>query len=461
MRRLVILSALLAGCAGNGPGGALYEVKRETFRSVVTERGAVGSEQEYQVPAPYAAKVDTLAPEGTLVKPGQVVATLGTEAQEDRWERARLQQRKQVLELPLAENKGGFEAWRLGVEVENARLELRIAKLKFQQLKLGRAGADIVEAAETLGALKAEREILKTTLPEAQALLEKGYLAEDELQRMTMRLGEIEAEIKATRARLTVLEKGPAKEEIALERLKVEQAAAALEGAKKRLRAGKVGGKLDQEAARLELERANEEAAFRSAEVARGTLKTPVAGVVIYNKHWTGSEMAKVKVGDAVRDGSALLTISDPRRQVVKASVDAGAVARLKTGMRVRCLFDAYAGLVALGTVRTIAPVAGNRLEGDLNKVQAIEVRVALDQPDARLRPGMSANLEFVLAEEPDRVAVPTEAIAPGPAVYVFANGRYEKRPVTLGSASERETVVLEGLKAGEQVALKPPGGAR
>lgn len=460
IRGLALIALALAGCMPAQAPGALHEVERGTFRAVITERGTVGSEQEHPVPAPYAAKIDTLLPEGTVVKPGAVVATLGTETQEDRHERARLQERKQALELPLAEARGAFETWRLGQEVENARLELSIARLKFKQLKLGRAGAEIVEAAESLGALAAERDVLQATLPEARSLLDKGYLAEEEFKRLKNRLGEIEAERRAGRARLAVLERGPAKEEIALERLKVEQAAAALQGAKKRLRAGQVGAGLDAEAARLELARAREDARYRASEVERGTLRTPVGGVVIHNAHWTGAEMAKVKVGDAVRDGSALLTISDPARQIVKASVDASAVARLKLGLPVRCLFDAYPGLVAAGTVRTIAPVAANRLDGDLNKVQAIEVRVALAKPDPRLRPGMSANLEFVIAEEHDRLSVPTEAIAPGPAVYVYAGGRLAKRPVKLGTASERETVVLEGLVAGEQVALRPPGGA-
>jgi HlyD family secretion protein len=456
MRQGWLVGLLLAGCAGSTSVGALHEVQPGTFRSVVTERGTVGSEQEFQVAAPYSAKIDSLAPEGTLVKPGQVVASLGTESQEDKWERAQLSKRKQALELPLAQNKGTFEAWRLGLEVQNAKLDLRIAKLKFEGLKLGRAGADIVDAAESLGALKAEREILKDTLPEAKALLDKGYLAEDELQRMKTRLGEVEAEMKATRAKLQVLEKGPAKEEIGLERLKVEQAAAALEGAKKRLRAGKVGGKLELEAAKLELTRATDEEKFRKDDVERGTLRTPVAGVVIHNNHWTGAEWAKIKVGDALRDGSVMVTISDPHRQVVKANVDAAAVARLKTGMPVRCLFDAYPGVVAHGKLRTIAPIAANRLEGDLMKVQAIEVQVSLDQADARLKPGMSANLEFVLAEQEQALTVPAEALVKGPAVYVFEAGRLVKRPVKLGAASEREAVVLEGLKAGEQVALKP-----
>jgi RND family efflux transporter MFP subunit len=183
-----------------------------------------------------------------------------------------------------------------------------------------------------------------------------------------------------------------------------------------------------------------------------------VAGVVIYDEIWTGSTMAKVKPGDAVDEGTALVTIADPTRQIVRAQVNDAAAARLHEGLAVRCMFDAYPGLVLDGTIKAIAPVASARLDGDLNKLQAVEVRVALAHPDARLRPGMSANLEFVLEAEPDRLLVPTQAIghdAKASWVYVWHQGEAVRHDVTLGRSNERETVVLTGLKAGDEVLLR------
>jgi len=144
----------------------------------------------------------------------------------------------------------------------------------------------------------------------------------------------------------------------------------------------------------------------------------------------------------------------------VRGEVQEAAAARLKLGMAVRCMFDAYPGLTLPATLKWVAPVAKARLDGDLANVQALEVMIGLARPDARLRPGMSANLEFVLAEEPDRLAVPTEAIArdaTGASVQVVAGGRLTRRPVELGSANERETVILKGLQAGERVAVGAP----
>jgi macrolide-specific efflux system membrane fusion protein len=436
-------------------------VQPAPFRAALIERGEIGSEQEIKLSTPFQSKVDTILPEGSVVKPGDQVVRLGAEETRDRWERQALKLRQTQLQLPLTREKGRLEVWRLGLERENAKLALQEAKLKYQLLDTGRAGTAIVEAAQTLGTLQAERETLDLTLPEATALHAKGYLSDNELATMRKRRAEVDAETAATRVKLKTLEDGPRSEELAIERLKVERAASALAGAEKRLRAGQVGARMDLQRDEQAKDRAADAEGYWRKLRDAAAIKAPVAGVVIYDEIWTGSSMAKVKPGDAVDEGTALVTIADPTRQIVKAQVNDASAARLHTGLAVRCLFDAYPGLVLDGTVKSIAPVASNRLDGDLNKLQAVEVRVALAHPDARLRPGMSANLEFVLEAEPDRLLVPSEALERDAGkhwLFVLEKGRPVRREVTLGRSNERETVILTGLKAGEEVLLRLPG---
>lgn len=456
---------LLAGCAGAPDPGPLVELKPATFQAVLVERGVVGSVQEVKLSAPFDGKVDTLVPEGRLVKPGLAVVQMGAEEARDIWERAQLKVKQQQLQVPLTEAKGRFEAWRLGLERDNALLDLRMARLRYQLLDEGRAGTAIVEASETLGTLKAERETLAATLPEAIELHRKGYLSDKELAALRKRRAEIAAEERATRAKLDTLVAGPRNEELALERLKVEQAASQLEGARKRLKAGLINRGLDLARERQALARASETARYRKAKLEAGKVKSPVAGVVIYEEIWTGGTMAKVKAGDTVDEGSSLVVVADPAHQVVRASINDAAAARLALGLKVHCRCDAYPDMQLEGKVAAIAPVAGTRLEGDLNKLQAVEVEVALDHPDARLRPGMTANLEFVLAAEPNRLAVPSEALIrdkDGVAVRLLEDPpgwwrrpQLVRRAVTTGASNERETVLLTGVKAGDKVVLR------
>lgn len=457
MKRLA-LALLLTGCHPPEPPSPTLVLQPTAFRASLIERGEIGSEQEVKLSSPFQSKVDTILPEGSVVKPGDLVVKLGDEETRDRWERQRLKLRQTELQVPLTTEKGRLDAWRLGLERENAALDLKIAKLKFQLLDTGRAGTAIVEAAQTLGTLKAERETLTATLPEATQLHEKGYLSDTELAAMKKRLAEVDTEAAATRVKLEALEQGPRSEELALERLKVEKAASALAGAEKRLRAGKIDAHMDEQRDAQAKDRAADAELYWRKLRDAARITTPVAGVVIYDDIWTGSTMAKVKPGDAVDEGTSLVTIADPTRQIVRAQVNDAAAARLHEGLAVRCLFDAYPGLVLDGKVQAIAPVAGARLDGDLNKLQAVEVRVALAHPDARLRPGMSANLEFVLEAEPNRLLVPTQAIshdAKASWVFTWERGKPVRHDVTLGRSNERETVVLTGLKAGDEVLLR------
>lgn len=473
MKRLLpwLVVGLLVGCHAPDPG-PMGDVRLETFRSVLVERGEVGSDKEVPLASRFSAKINTMLPEGTLVKPGDVVVRLDDEDARDQYERQHLRLVQYQVQLPLTREKGRLDVWRLKLEREQARIDLASRKLELNQLVSVRDAAQIVDAAQTLGALKAERKTLVDTLPEARQLHEKGYISDIDFRQMTRRLAEIDAQSAATRVKLKALEAGPHREEVGLERLKLEEAATALAGADQRLRSGLVGARLDLEAAQRGLARGREADVYRKKLLDAATIKTPAAGLVIYQQIWTGSAMTKVKEGDSVEEGTRVVVVADPNRQVVRAQVNDADAARLTVGMPVRCHFDAYPGLELPGQVDDIAAVAAARLDSDLNHLQAIDVRVRLAHPDARLRPGMSANLEFVLAEQPTRLLVPTQAIyhgARGDAVFALerptgwrkawawlVGPRLERRAVKLGPSNERETVVTDGLSAGDRLTLDP-----
>ena len=80
------------------------------------------------------------------------------------------------------------------------------------------------------------------------------------------------------------------------------------------------------------------------------------------------------------------------------------------------------------------------------------DVTFQLDQGAEGLKVGMSATAEVVI-QQAEGVNVPTSAIKGG-SVTVLRNGRDVTRPVTTGLAGDSSTVVLSGLRAGEEVVL-------
>jgi hypothetical protein len=84
--------------------------------------------------------------------------------------------------------------------------------------------------------------------------------------------------------------------------------------------------------------------------------------------------------------------------------------------------------------------------------VVSYDVTFQLDQTAAGFKPGMTATAEVVVNQE-EGVNVPTSAISAG-TVTVLQAGKQQRRRVLTGLAGNSSTIILSGLKAGEQVAL-------
>jgi membrane fusion protein, macrolide-specific efflux system len=84
--------------------------------------------------------------------------------------------------------------------------------------------------------------------------------------------------------------------------------------------------------------------------------------------------------------------------------------------------------------------------------VVSYNVTFQLDQSATAIRPGMSATAEVVV-DQAEGVNVPTSAISAG-SVTVVRGGKQVRQPVVTGLAGNSSTIILSGLKAGEQIAL-------
>jgi RND family efflux transporter MFP subunit len=89
---------------------------------------------------------------------------------------------------------------------------------------------------------------------------------------------------------------------------------------------------------------------------------------------------------------------------------------------------------------------------------RAFEVRLAIENPDYALKPGLFAELEL---HPPAREATLLSRAAllgseGAPYVFVLADGRAERRPLRVRELDARRVEVLEGLSAGERVLLGP-----
>ncbi|MHA6492673.1 efflux RND transporter periplasmic adaptor subunit [Pseudomonas borbori] len=205
-----------------------------------------------------------------------------------------------------------------------------------------------------------------------------------------------------------------------------------------------------------ELQQANASVAQLNALLAKKRILAPFAGTI---------GIRQVDVGDYLSSGTIIATLQDVSKLYVDFFLPEQAVPKLAVDERIRLSVAAYPGEQFEGAIVAINP----KVEDATRNVQ---VRAILENQDARLLPGMFANLEVLLPGETQHVVVPETAITYtlyGNSVYVIEEKQgedqqpikddkgqpqlvVERRFVETGERRDGLVVVLKGLKAGEQV---------
>lgn len=148
---------------------------------------------------------------------------------------------------------------------------------------------------------------------------------------------------------------------------------------------------------------------------------------------------------------AALMTIADLSSVWVTANVPEKDIRLISNGQAVEVSFAAYPGEVQNGTVLFVSDV----LDADTRRTK---VRIAFDNSDRRLRPGMFATSSFHAASQ-KRMVVPTSALLlkdDVTQVYIeTAPWTFEARTVDVAFQQGDEALLAGGVKAGERIVVK------
>ena len=157
----------------------------------------------------------------------------------------------------------------------------------------------------------------------------------------------------------------------------------------------------------------------------------------------------KVSPGAYVRPGDLIVQLA--RTDVMKVTCDAPEryVGALHIGDAVHLTTAAFPRLTFYGRITVVDPLI------DPN-TRTVHVVAQVPNGDGRLKPGMSANVAVTLAERPNALVVPDEAVfAEGAQTFVYVvkpEGTVSKTAITLGTRDESRAEVLSGLSAGQIV---------
>jgi cobalt-zinc-cadmium efflux system membrane fusion protein len=157
----------------------------------------------------------------------------------------------------------------------------------------------------------------------------------------------------------------------------------------------------------------------------------------------------KVAIGDQVNDQTPLFRIANLDKVWVIASVFEQDMGKVAVGQMATVTLRAYPDRTFQGKVTWVSEVLDE-------KTRTLSARVELDNSDRLLKPGSFARVVIKIPTNEKGVAVPASAIQHQKSesiVFVDAgDGRYERREVKLGDASQDAVEVVDGLKPGETV---------
>lgn len=196
------------------------------------------------------------------------------------------------------------------------------------------------------------------------------------------------------------------------------------------------------------------------------TVRSPIDGLVEIQKNraaaggffFTGMQLPDYQVGDAAYSGATIAQVIDPIQMQVSAAVDEADRGNIRTGQRVEISVDALPGIDLAGTVKFISGSAIQTIF-QAGAPPTFDLTIALNQSNARLRPGETVHVIVTGNPLSDVLYLPPQAIFQkngSPVVYLKQGSSFTARPVKIRYRTATRTVI-EGLRSGDEVALVNP----
>lgn len=190
------------------------------------------------------------------------------------------------------------------------------------------------------------------------------------------------------------------------------------------------------------------------------TLRAPLAGMISLIPVWHPEGEATFKPGDRAWPGAPIAELPDVSTLRISARVEENERGRLALHQKVTVHLDAIPDREFSGTVEQISTIASADFSGGWPFPRNFDSRIALDQPDVRLKPGMTAQLTVVVDKIPDALVIPVQASfqRSGQTIaYVWDRSKFQERVIEIGRRSGDRILVTKGLRHNDQVALADP----
>ena len=167
---------------------------------------------------------------------------------------------------------------------------------------------------------------------------------------------------------------------------------------------------------------------------------------------WRG--IRQVDLGEYLQPGAANVPLEALDPVFVDFSLPERHLDEISIGQSVQGAVQAFPGEDFTGRISAMNP-------GIDPGTRSLRLRATLENPQARLRPGMFAEVRVVLPQRSAVLTLPQTAISYNPygdSVFVIQPGEtassVQRRQVETGAVQDGRVEIVQGLQAGEQVVI-------
>ena len=413
------------------------KVERGNLRNTVTATGTLQAVTTVQVGSQASGTISSLSADyNSVVKKGQVIAQLDpavSKAQVDQ-ARANLQQ----AQAGLQQARAAVTNSRAGVSDAQARAQAAVSTTQNNQ-------AGVAGARANLAVLKAQQDDALNYLKQQESLLKSGVIPQRDLDVARTAYQTAQAKYDQGTAQLNqaiVNEQMAAGSGVAQSQAQVQQSQAQVQQSQAQVQAAEA--QVQQAAAALQLAEVN---------LAHTTITSPIDGIVVSRDVSVGQTVA------ASLSAPTLFTIAnDLTKMQVIANIDQADIGLVENAKAVKFSVDAFPGKDFDGKIEQMRLNPQN-----VQNVVTYNVVIDVDNPDQKLKPGMTANLTITIDERNNVLKVPNAALRFTPQDSTAqrtgsgnSNGQGRRQSGANGSGNGRPEGA-PGSGSGNDVQFAPP----
>ncbi len=433
--------------ATRGAGPLELQVKPANLVVSVVERGVLDARRHDDVFSNIkgTTTIIQLMPEGTRVKKGDIVCEL--------------------------------DASNLRDQLTNATIAVENAKLDYQRAESARELAEAAVTAFVEGTSKQEMNAPRARSPRPKVRFRRPRGGSIEQNCARERISELMTSKKAAVATTDILAELDVEDRVDAGEQAVSREKAALELAKSKLDLlEKYTRDQTIKMLKLQVEEKRPEEQAKSdrwhheqykaksleRQIAACTIRAPVDGTVVYanppRQIARGPAFGQIEEGATVRERQKILSIIDLNgKTLIHTEVEESQIKNIKLGMKAKIRIDAFPDRSFDGTVVEVSalPVRSSSNDGDK---RFFATKVNIDNGVPGLRPGLTAEVEFLVAKLNKVLTVPVNAVISYDGKHRVAvkrpDGVIELREIKLGLSDGNDVEITRGIASGDIVVL-------